>query len=160
MAWSPRLKHWRFELTDRVIEESIVVHGDTEKIFNLLAIPSNHPIIDGSSSVKATIDAPARLSLGAQFRMDMKIGAKYKVTNHVVEFVEGQSIAWRHFGGHIWRYTMVDNGDGTVLINEQFDYRGAKSPLMLEVMGAPKKNKKAMANTLRNLKHLVEDGKV
>lgn len=147
-------------MTKRVIEESIVVKGDPEKIFNLLATPANHPIIDGSSSVKAAIDAPARLSLGAQFRMDMKIGAKYKVTNHVVEFVEGQSIAWRHFGGHIWRYAIVDNGDGTVFINEQFDYRSAKSPLILEVTGAPKKNKKAMANTLKNLKRLVEDGEI
>lgn len=147
-------------MTKRVVEESIVVRASAAQIFDLLATPSKHPVIDGSSSVKATIEAPERLSLGAEFRMDMKIGAKYKVTNHVVEFVEGQSIAWRHFGGHIWRYAIVDNGDGTVLINEQFDYRSAKSPLILEVTGAPKKNKKAMANTLKNLKRLVEDGEI
>lgn len=147
-------------MTKRVVEESIVVKGDRAKVFEILATPSNHPIIDGSSSVKATIEAPERLSLGAQFRMDMKIGAKYKVTNQVVEFVEGELIAWRHFGGHIWRYTISDNGDGTSLVTEQFDYRSAKSPLILEIMGAPKNNRKAMANTLMNLKKFVEEGSI
>ncbi len=147
-------------MTKRVIEESIVVRGDATKIFDILVTPLNHPIIDGSSSVKATIDAPERLSLGAQFRMDMKIGAKYKITNQVVEFVEGEKVAWRHFGGHIWRYVVADNGDGTVLVTEQFDYRSAKSPLILEIMGAPKNNRKAMASTLKNLKKLVEEGSI
>ena len=92
--------------------------------------------------------------------MDMKIGAKYKITNQVVEFVEGEKVAWRHFGGHIWRYVLADNGDGTVLVTEQFDYRSAKSPLILEIMGAPKNNRKAMASTLKNLKKLVEEGSI
>ena len=61
-------------MTKRVVEESIVVRASAAQIFDLLATPSKHPVIDGSSSVKATIEAPERLSLGAEFRMDMKIG--------------------------------------------------------------------------------------
>lgn len=154
------LEFWRVLLTKRVVEESIVVRASAAQIFDLLATPSKHPVIDGSSSVKATIEAPERLSLGAEFRMDMKIGAKYKITNKVVEFDEGRVIAWRHFGGHIWRYEISEGEDGTARVTEQFDYRSAKSPLILEIMGAPKNNRRAMAKTLQNLKAFVEEGSI
>jgi hypothetical protein len=32
------------------------------------------------------------------------MGASYKITNTVVEFEEGERIAWRHLSGHRWRY--------------------------------------------------------
>lgn len=128
-----------------------VVHAPPEKIFDLLADPRQHPVIDGSGTVRKTQDsAPPRLSLGSSFGMDMKMGVPYKITNEVVEFIEGKQIAWRHFGGHVWRY-ILEPVDGGTKVTEQFDYTHSRSKLMLKVMGSLPKNRKSMCNTLENL---------
>jgi hypothetical protein len=106
--------------------------------------------------VKGSRDTtPARLSLGATFGMDMKMGAPYKITNTVVEFEEGRRIAWRHFGGHVWRYILEPQADGTTKVTEQFDWTTSKSKIGLRLMGAPKRNKKAMVATLDRLATVV-----
>ena len=125
-------------------------------IFEVLADPRQHSKIDGSGSVKAArVSAPPRLSLDAKFAMEMKIGVPYKMTNTVVEFEENRRIAWRHLGGHIWRYILEPVDSGTKVV-EQFDYNGSKSILILKLRGSMKSNEKFMAKTLENLeKHFA-----
>ena len=125
-------------------------------IFEVLADPRQHSKIDGSGSVKAArVSAPPRLSLDAKFTMDMKIGVPYKMTNTVVEFEENRRIAWRHLGGHIWRY-ILEPVDGGTKVTEQFDYNGSKSALILKLRGSMKSNEKFMTKTLENLeKHFA-----
>ena len=138
----------------KIVSVNKVVTATPQQIFDLLADPKRHAEIDGSGSVKAAqSDAPTRLSLGAKFGMDMKIGAPYKITNEVVEFDEGKRIAWRHFGGHVWRY-ILEPTDGGTLVTEQFDYNGSKSQLMLRAINAPGRNKKSMVATLDRLAKL------
>jgi uncharacterized protein YndB with AHSA1/START domain len=133
-----------------------IVKAPAEAIFAVLADPSRHKDIDGSGTVKGSRDTtPARLSLGATFGMDMKMGAPYKITNTVVEFEEGRRIAWRHFGGHVWRYILEPQADGTTKVTEQFDWTTSKSKIGLRLMGAPKRNKKAMVATLDRLATVV-----
>ena len=135
----------------KVIQASRVVKATPQQIFDLLADPRKHSLIDGSGSVqKARLNAPERLSLGAKFGMDMKIGLPYRITNEVVEFDEPQQIGWRHFGGHIWRY-VLEPVEGGTKVTEQFDWTRNKSPLMLKVMGAFDKNQKAIVATLERL---------
>jgi hypothetical protein len=98
----------------------------------------------------AKINAPERLSLGAKFGMDMKIGLPYKITNEVVEFEEGRLIGWRHFGGHVWRY-ILEPAEGGTKVTEQFDWNTNKSPIMLKVMNAVEKNGVSIQKTLDNL---------
>jgi len=89
--------------------------------------------------------------------MSMKVGAPYKITNTVVEFEENKLIAWRHFGGHIWRYILepVSDGSGTgTKVTEQFDWNGSKSHLMMRVMQYPRKNGESIKKTLANLQKL------
>jgi len=134
-----------------IISVDRVVHASPEKIFDLLADPRQHAVVDGSGTVRnAKASAPKRLSLGSSFGMEMKIGVPYKITNEVVEFVEGKQIAWRHLGGHIWRYILepVDNG---TKVTEQFDYTNTRSKLMLKVMRAIPRNEKSMRSTLENI---------
>ena len=125
-------------------------------IFEVLADPRQHSKIDGSGSVRAAqLSAPPRLSLDAKFTMDMKIGVPYKMTNTVVEFEENRRIAWRHLGGHIWRY-ILEPVDGGTKVVEQFDYNGSKSVLILKLRGSMKSNEKFMTKTLENLeKHFA-----
>jgi hypothetical protein len=134
-----------------IVSVDQIVHATPEAIFNLLADPRQHPVIDGSGTVRKTQGSvPTRLSLGTKFGMDMKLGIPYKITNKVVEFTEGKQIAWRHYGGHIWRYILEPVAGGTK-VTEQFDYAHSRSKLLLKVMGAVPKNEKAMRNTLENL---------
>ena len=143
----------------KLVSASHFVPATPNEIFELLANPAMHSVIDGSGSVLAPKDsAPQRLSLNATFGMSMKKGMPYKITNTVVEFVEGKQIAWRHFGGHIWRYILEPTAGGTI-VTEQFAYRNSKSPLMLELAGYVKSNNKAIKQTLVNLAEYFADKK-
>ena len=135
----------------KVVSRSTIVPAPAQMIFDLLADPRRHSEIDGSGSVQAAqINAPERLSLDATFGMQMKIGLSYKITNTVVEFEEGKTIAWRHFGGHIWRY-ILEPVDGGTKVTEQFDWNKSKSPLVLKLRKSPQDNAKSIEKTLENL---------
>lgn len=128
-------------------------------IFDVLADPAQHPLIDGSGSVRDTRpDNPKRLSRGAEFGMSMRIGAPYKITNKVVEFDEGRLIAWRHFGGHRWRYELIPV-DGGTLVREQWDPSRMPRPSrrLLGLLGFGQRNRRGMEETLLRLeRHLAE----
>ena len=135
----------------KVVSRSTIVPAPAQMIFDLLADPRRHGEIDGSGSIQsAQINAPERLSLDATFGMQMKIGVRYKITNTVVEFEEGKTIAWRHFGGHIWRY-ILEPVDGGTKVTEQFDWNKSKSPLILKLRKSPQDNAKSIEKTLENL---------
>ena len=144
---------------NKIVSVSKLVSASPEQIFEFLANPAMHAVIDGSGSVIAAKDtAPKRLSLNATFGMSMKKGAPYKITNTVVEFVEGKQIAWRHFGGHVWRYILESTQGGT-MVTEQFSYGTSKSPLMLKLVGYVRKNELAIRKTLDNLAKYFTDKK-
>jgi hypothetical protein len=135
----------------RAVSRSRVVNASPDAIFDVLSDPSTHPEIDGSGTVKATQPGvPTRLALGSTFGMSMKMGAPYKIENTVMEFEENRLIAWRHFGGHRWRYEL-EPVDGGTKVTETFDWSTSKSPFMIELMQAPKRNAKAIEKTLERL---------
>ncbi|MFM2047327.1 MAG: hypothetical protein RL383_1404 [Actinomycetota bacterium] len=137
---------------DKVISRETVVPSPPGAIFDLLADPRRHCEIDGSGSVRGSeVDAPERLSLGARFGMKMRIVVPYRMTNEVVEFEEGRRIAWRHLGGHVWRYILEPVSGGTK-VTEQFDWTNNRSPLMLRVMRAQEYNAKSIERTLEKLR--------
>ena len=70
--------------------------------------------------------------------------------NEVVEFDEPSLIAWRHMGGHIWRYRLRPVDGGTE-VTEEFDWRPSKSGLAIKLTAAPKRNAKAIEATLDRL---------
>jgi len=136
---------------ERVVRAIRFVPAEPQAIFDLLAEPSKHSLIDGSGSVKGALDsAPERLELGSKFGMSMKIGVPYRMTNEVVEFEEPSLIGWRHTGGHVWRYR-IRPVDGGSEVTEEFDWRPARSALFLKATGAVKKNAKSMEATLDRL---------
>lgn len=140
----------------KVVSRTREIKAPAQTIFDLLADPRRHHEIDGSGSVQAAqMNAPDRLSLGAKFGMNMKIGLPYRITNTVVEFDEGRQIGWRHFGGHVWRYILEPTETGTK-VTEQFDWTNNRSPLMLKVMNAIENNAKSMEKTLENLARRFE----
>lgn len=127
------------------------VNATPEQVFDLLVDPRKHVLIDGSQTIMASRrDAPRRLSLGARFTMDMRIGLPYKITNTVVEFEEGRLIAWRHLGRHRWRWELAPEGEGT-RVTETFDYSSVPHALFYELVNYPARNKEAIERTLDRL---------
>ena len=142
----------------RIIAGSVDIDAPAEVVFAILADPRQHSRIDGSGSVRQILEGPDRLSKDATFGMDMKLfGLPYKIRNTVVEFDEGRRIAWRHFGGHRWRY-VLEPVDGGTRVTEAFDYsrhgRGAR--LIIELAGFPARNRAGIAGTLVKLKAAAE----
>jgi uncharacterized protein YndB with AHSA1/START domain len=135
---------------DRVERASRVVAAPPDAVFDLLADPSKHPLIDGSGSVRSAVDGPARLTLGSRFGMRMRFGVPYRITNEVVEFDEPRLIAWRHLGGHVWRYRL-EPVDGGTLVTEEFDWRTSRAPWALRLIGAPTRNRESIEETLDRL---------
>ncbi|MEX1178932.1 MAG: SRPBCC family protein [Nitriliruptor sp.] len=143
---------------NRQVSTSRVIAADRQAIFDVIADPAMHPVIDGAGWAEVTgvqDGTPERLSEGARFGMEMKLGAPYPILNTVVEFEEGVRIAWRHFHGHRWRYELEDVEGGTQ-VTETFDWSTAKAKLPLELAGIPKRNLRGMERTLENLdRHLT-----
>lgn len=141
-----------------VIARSRVIDAPAQRIFDLLADPARHAEIDGSGSVRRARGNPARLSLGARFGMDMRIGLPYRITNEVVEFEEGRRIAWRHAGGHRWRYELEPTGDGRTTVTETFDGTTSRAPFLLTLMGVERRHPAAIEATLERLERAVAQG--
>ena len=107
-----------------------MIRATPDVIFDVLADPSKHSLIDGSGMVQgATGGDSQRLSLGTTFGMSMKMGVHYSTASTVVEFEEGRLIAWqtgpkgrlgRFVAGRIWRYELGPRSVGT-LVQESWD---------------------------------------
>ena len=134
----------------------IVINAPAQRIFDIIADPYRHPEFDGSGTVKKGSSGPHRLSQGATFGMDMKLGFPYKIKNTVEEFDEPTQIAWRHAGRHRWRYELRAIDEGTTEVTEMFDGSTALFPPALNAMNAYDNNQKAILKTLVRLKALAE----
>jgi hypothetical protein len=147
-------------MSSYLVSESKIIAAEPQRLFDIVADPAMHPVMDGSGTVRASrTGGPQRLSAGAKFGMDMKMGAPYKIVNTVVEFDEPNVIAWRHFNGHVWRYLFesVDGDAGTshTKVTEQWDARPAKNRVFLRLAGFPGRNRKGIVATLDRLADLA-----
>ena len=95
------------EHDERVVRVERVIPADAATIFDVLADPRQHPVIDGSGSVRRTRgEPPERLALGSEVRhahahrpavLDQQRGGR----------VRGRAPhRWRHDGRHVWRYVL------------------------------------------------------
>ena len=136
----------------------IVIDADPTTVFDVLADPSQHPLFDGSDSVRGKTSGPPRLYLGAKFSMRMRWVAPYIISNVCVEYDEDRRIAWRHLARHIWRYELEPYGDegSKTRVRETFDYEPALLGPIYDRIGIVGRNRKAIEATLQRLKVLVE----
>jgi uncharacterized protein YndB with AHSA1/START domain len=140
----------------RAVSRTRFIKASPEAIFEVISNPAKHALIDGSGSVQsAQQGGPAALVMGTEFGMNMKIGVPYKMQNTVVEFEPGRLIAWRHFGGHRWRWQIAP-AEGGAMVTETFDWSTGKSPFFIELARYPARNAKSMEKSLVRLAELLE----
>jgi hypothetical protein len=138
-----------------LVSESAVIAATPQELFDIVADPAMHPVIDGSGSVRAVRQGgPARLEQGAKFSMDMKLGASYKIMNIVVEFDEPHQLGWRHFNGHVWRY-IFEPVEGGTRVTEQWDATKVRNRIFLRLMGFPQRNRAGIQGTLKRLAEIT-----
>jgi hypothetical protein len=142
---------------ERHVSTSRVIAAPAQEIFEVLADPAKHSIIDGSGSLVEAKGNPPRLFLGAKFGMKMSFHATMR--NKVVEFEDGKQIGWRHIGQHIWRYELEPVEGGTK-VTETFDWRPSPLPWLLQRQDIPTKNLASMEKTLGRLDTYVTTGNV
>jgi uncharacterized protein YndB with AHSA1/START domain len=139
--------------SSRSISVSRVIRAPAQRIFDLLADPRQHVLLDGSGSVTSVKSAPVRLALGSTFSMHMKLGLGYVTRNRVVEFEENRRIAWHHFALFVWRYEL-EAVDGGTKVTESFNYDKPWAFAII-AMGFPERNRAAMVGTLERLEAAV-----
>lgn len=142
---------------ERHVSTSRVIAAPAQEIFEVLADPAKHSIIDGSGSLVEAKGNPPRLFLGAKFGMKMSFHATMR--NKVVEFEDGKQIGWRHIGQHVWRYELEPVEGGTK-VTETFDWRPSPLPWLLQRQDIPTKNLASMKKTLERLDTYVTTGNV
>ena len=146
-------------MSAQTVSASTTIAAPPSVVFAILADPRQHARIDGSGSVRGVINGPDRLEKGDRFGVDMKLfGLPYKITNIVVEHEPDRRIAWRHFGGHRWRYELEPTPDGGTRVTETFDYSRytGLSKAVIEVLRFPERNRKGIEGTLERLKDAAE----
>lgn len=136
--------------TDKSVSVGRVIAADAQSLFDIVADPTLHHVIDGSGSVRGVRGTSGKLGLGDKFSMSMRIGVPYLITNKVVEYEEGRQIAWAHLGGWRWRYQFEPTPEGT-RVTETFDWAPSKAGLYLSITKAPTRNLSAMKSTLARL---------
>ena len=142
-----------------------LISASPEVIFDVLADPAKHALIDGSGMLQGANEASSfRLALGVTFGMGMKLGVRYSTVNTVVEFEENRRIAWQtgpkgkleaYVAGRIWRYDLEPSGDRTVL-RESWDISTDHQRALLRLGDIySKKTRRDMELTLARLDALV-----
>ena len=137
------------------VSASRVIAADPQRLFDIVADPSMHAVIDGSGSVRSVRGGSRKLALGDSFTTSMRLGVPYLISNRVVEYEEGRRIAWAHLGGWRWRYDFVpveaDDGAAATRVTETFDWTTARARKYVELVGWPRRNQSGIERTLSRL---------
>jgi uncharacterized protein YndB with AHSA1/START domain len=144
---------------DMKVSSERVIDAPAEKIFDVLADPLKHPVIDGSGSVKRVLRGPKRLGLGSKFGMAMRLGMPYRIRNQVVEFEEGRRIGWCHFAKNVWRYEL-EPVDGGTRVRETFDWSHGRFGPFVRAIRFPERNQMSIEATLQRLDDYVTKGRI
>ncbi|MGH3505015.1 MAG: SRPBCC family protein [Nocardioidaceae bacterium] len=146
-------------MSDKRISAQAIIEAPPAVVFAIIADPRQHSRIDGSGSVQDLASGPQQLDRGATFDVRMRLfGVPYTISNRVVEFEQDKQIAWRHFGGHRWRYELEPSGAGGTRVTETFDYSryGTVASGVIRGAGFPERNRRGIEATLVRLKAAAE----
>ena len=110
----------------RVVSASREIAASPERIFELIADPSQQPRWDGNDNLGEAHPGQRVRQVGDVFRMTLTTGSVRE--NHVIEFEEARRIAWhpsevgRRQPGHLWRWELVPLGGSRTLVTHTYDW--------------------------------------
>jgi uncharacterized protein YndB with AHSA1/START domain len=110
----------------RVVNATGVVHAPADRIFELIADPTQQPRWDGNDNLAEAAPGQRVHAVGDVFAMTNRSGRVR--ANHVVEFEEGRRIAWLPAApdedppGHLWRWELEPLDDGRTRVTHTYDW--------------------------------------
>ena len=142
---------------ERILSAQIEIDAPAQVIFDILIQPRRHAEIDASQSVQGIIKGPERLALGDTFKVRMKVGVNYWVTNKVVEFEPNRRITWVHLLGNRWTYELTPLSPDRTLVRETNNLRTAGWKASLSPVARKHEAiRRSIAKSLVRLKKLAE----
>ena len=120
----------------RIASASREIAAPAERIFELIADPAQQPRWDGNDNLAEAAQGQRVHAVGEVFRTTLTSGPVRE--NHVVEFAEGERIAWRPAEpgkeppGHLWRWELAATGGGTTLVTHTYDWSELTDPNRFE----------------------------
>lgn len=140
------------DLGPRRVARRRTVRVDAATLYAALADARRHHELDGSGTVSAVVEAPETLALGDTFSVGMRIGpVRYTMRNRVTAAAPGRLLEWRLPAGHRWRWELAPVGADATQVTEVFDYREARIPWLIELLGFPRRNGSGIERTLAGL---------
>lgn len=111
---------------ERIVRAKRTISAPAARIFELIADPAKQPEWDGNDNLAEAAAGQRVHAVGDVFSMLTTKGVRRD--NTVVEFAEGELIAWRPnepgqpAPGHLWRWEIADLGDGTCAVTHTYDW--------------------------------------
>ena len=111
---------------DKVTRASLDITAPADRIFELIADPSQQPRWDGNDNLAEAPGGQRVHGVGEVFPMSITQGSMRE--NHVVEFEEGRLIAWRPSEpgspppGHLWRWQLEPLDGGRTRVTHTYDW--------------------------------------
>jgi uncharacterized protein YndB with AHSA1/START domain len=132
-GWSRSAVRWCFDVgmtgheeVPRVASASREIAAGAGRIFELIADPAQQPRWDGNDNLAEAPSGQRVRAVGEVFTMTLTRGSVRE--NHVVEFDEGQRIAWRPAdpgqepAGHLWRWVLEPVGSSRTRVTHTYDW--------------------------------------
>jgi uncharacterized protein YndB with AHSA1/START domain len=113
-------------MTAQVVSASREIAAPADRIFELIADPSQQPRWDGNDNLAEAGRGQRVRAAGDVFTMTLTMGSVRE--NHVVEFDEGRLIAWRPSEpgqeppGHLWRWELEPVDEARTLVTHTYDW--------------------------------------
>ncbi len=110
----------------RVVSASREIAASSDRIFELIADPSQQPLWDGNDNLAKAEPGQRIRNVGDVFIMTLTKGSIRE--NHIVEFEEGRRIAWfpsesgRRPPGHLWRWELEPLTDSRTRVTHTYDW--------------------------------------
>ena len=111
--------------TPDVVTSHRKIAASAERIFELIADPSQQPRWDGNDNLAEAPAGQRVRATGEVFTMTLTQGSIR--VNHVVEFEEGRRIAWRPSEpghqppGHLWRWELDPVDEAHTMVTHTYD---------------------------------------
>ncbi|WP_255316731.1 polyketide cyclase [Nesterenkonia sp. Act20] len=142
----------------RVVCARDVIRAIPTVVFEFLADPALQVEFDGNDNLSAAEHGQRVHGVGDIFTMALTNGKVRE--NHVVEFLEGELIAWKPStmgeppAGHLWRWALAATEDGATEVTHTYDWSQLHDQ---ERMARAKSTTSAMlARSVARLKAVVE----